>query len=105
MITLDQYVVDVLLRDLVGHDRRPVCFLVYLWLTADEQKRNGPVEISYRELAENLGVSKSSAQGGVSWLLRRKLLAVSKATVTATPRYEVLRPWKKAATKTGRAKA
>lgn len=28
MIAIDDYVVDVLMRDLVGHDRRPVCFLV-----------------------------------------------------------------------------
>ena len=103
-MTIDDYVVDVLLRDLVGHDRRPVCFLTYLWLTAEEQKRKGAVEISYRDLAENLGVSKSSAQGAVSWLLRRKLLAVSKASVTATPRYEVLRPWRKTSGKAERAK-
>jgi hypothetical protein len=29
MLMLDEYVVDVLMRDLVGHDRRPVSFLVY----------------------------------------------------------------------------
>ena len=31
---IDDYVTDTLLRDLVGHDRRPVSFLVYLWLAA-----------------------------------------------------------------------
>jgi hypothetical protein len=95
MIAIDDYVADVLLRDLVGHDRRPVSFLVYLWMTAEEQKRKGTVEISYRELAESIGVSKSSVQAAVGWLARRKLLAVAKAGVTATPRYEILRPWKK----------
>jgi len=34
MLSLDNYVVDVLLRDLVGHDRRPVAFLAYLWFAA-----------------------------------------------------------------------
>jgi hypothetical protein len=29
---VDHYVVDVLLRDLVGHDRSPAAFLVYLFL-------------------------------------------------------------------------
>lgn len=29
MIPLDDYVVDTLMRDLVGHDHRPVSFLVY----------------------------------------------------------------------------
>ncbi len=93
MISLDDYVIDVLMRDLVGHDRRPVSFLVYLWLAA-EQKKKSPVQISYQDLAENVGVSKSSAQAAVGWLVRRKLLAVSKQTVTATPRYTVLTPWK-----------
>ena len=37
MATLDDYVIDVLLRDLVGHDRRPVSFLVYLWLAAERE--------------------------------------------------------------------
>jgi len=96
MIAVDDYLVDVLLRDLVGHDRRPACFLVYLWLTAEEQRRKGAVEISYRELAENLGISKSSAQGAIGWLVRRKLLRAEKATATATPKYEVLRPWRRA---------
>ncbi len=95
MITLDDYVVDVLMRDLVGHDRRPVCFLVYVWLAAESGRRAGEVEISYRELAECIGVSKSSVQGAVGWLVRRKLLGVSRANVTATPCYLVLRPWRK----------
>ena len=95
MISLERYVIDVLMRDLVGHDRRPVCFLVYLWLAAEQQSRDDEeVEISYRDLAECIGVSKSAAQAAVSWLMRRKLLAVSKEHVTATPRYRVLSPWK-----------
>ena len=97
MISLDDYVIDVLMRDLVGHDRRPVCFLVYLWLAVEQGRRNGDVEISYREIAECIGVSKSSVQGAVSWLVRRKLLGVRKVSVTATPCYSVLCPWKKIA--------
>jgi hypothetical protein len=95
MISLDDYVFDVLMRDLVGHDRRPVCFLVYVWLAAESGRRGGVVEISYRELAESIGVSKSSVQGAVGWLVRRKLVAVSRTSVTATPCYLVLSPWRK----------
>jgi hypothetical protein len=95
MISLDDYVFDVLLRDLVGHDRRPVCFLVYVWLAAESGRRDGAVEISYRELAESIGVSKSSVQGAVGWLVRRKLIGVSKSSVTATPCYSVLCPWRR----------
>jgi hypothetical protein len=98
---LDDYITDVLMRDLVGHDRRPVAFLVYLWLAAEQKRRNGIVQISYQELAESIGVSKSSAQAAVSWLCRRKLLASSKQNATAVPRYSVLTPWRRnAATST-----
>ena len=37
MISLDDYIFDVLMRDLVGHDRRPVSFLVYVWLAAEAE--------------------------------------------------------------------
>jgi hypothetical protein len=94
MPVFDDYVIDVLMRDLVGHDRKPVGFLVYLWLAAEQARRNGPVEASYQELAESIGVSKSSAQAAVRWLVRRKLLSASKRTVTATPSYSVCMPWR-----------
>jgi hypothetical protein len=91
---LDDYITDMLMRDLVGHDRRPVAFLVYLWLAAEQQRRkNEPVQISYQDLAESVGVSKSSVQAAVGWLARRKLLTVIKQNATATPRYNVLTPW------------
>lgn len=94
MVSLDDYVIDVLMRDLVGHDRRPVSFLVYLWLAFEQRRRNAVVQVSYQELAECIGVSKSSAQAAVSWLVRRKLLVASKENATATPRYKVLTPWR-----------
>ncbi len=94
MFSLDEYVVDVLLRDLVGHDRRPVGFLVYLWLAAEAQRKGGVVQVSYQEIAESIGVSKSSVQSAVRWLVRRKLLAATKENATATPRYTILTPWR-----------
>jgi hypothetical protein len=95
MALIDDYVIEVLMRDLVGHDKRPVAFLVYLWLAAEQVGRSEPVQISYQDLAESIGVSKSAAQSAVAWLVRRKLLTASKATVTATPFYKVQRPWKR----------
>ena len=94
---IDDYVTEALMRDLVGHDRRPASFLIYLWLTAERRRRGASVQISYQDLAENIGISKSSAQAGVAWLLRRKLLVAGKASVTATPRYTVQTPWKRRA--------
>lgn len=101
MLSLDDYVVDVLMRDLVGHDRSPASFLIYLWLTAEQARQRGSVQVSYQELAESVGLSKSSAQTAVSWLVRRKLLNATKANATAVPSYTVLRPWRDATRRAG----
>lgn len=96
MLGLDDYIVDVLMRDLIGHDRKPASFLVYLWLTAEQARRRAAVQVSYQEMAESIGISKSSAQAAVRWLVRRKLLAASKENATATPSYTVRTPWRDA---------
>jgi hypothetical protein len=94
MQPLDDYVFDVLMRDLVGHDRKPASFLVYLWLAAEQRRKEDAVQISYQDLAESIGISKSAAQAAVSWLAKRRLLSVSKESVTAAPKYSVLTPWR-----------
>src|SRR5215472_620939 len=95
MAVIDDYVIDVLMRDLVGHDRKPAGFLVYLWLAAEQARRHAEVRVSYEEMAESIGISRSSAQSAVRWLLKRRLLSVKKQTVTATPIYTVRRPWRR----------
>jgi len=94
MPAFDDYIFDVLMRDLVGHDRKPAAFLVYLWLAAEQARRRTVVCVSYVQIAESIGISKSSAQSAVKWLARRKLLAVHKETATAVPDYRVLSPWR-----------
>jgi hypothetical protein len=94
MLTVDDYVIDLLMRHLVDHDRRPVSFLVYLWLAAEQQRRGDAVTSSYQQLAESIGISKSSAQAAAGWLAKRKLLAVNKDGFTAIPSYLVQRPWR-----------
>jgi hypothetical protein len=96
MPAIDDYVIDVLMRDLVGHDRKPVSFLVYLWLAAEQARTRSRVRVSYQQVAESVGISKSSAQSAIRWLLRRKLLVVEKESVTATPAYDVCHPWREA---------
>lgn len=91
---IDDYVIDVLMRDLVGHDHRPVAFLVYLSLSVEQKRKNAAIQISYQELAENIGVSKSSVQSAISWLAKRRLLAAEKENATAVPRYTILTPWR-----------
>jgi hypothetical protein len=94
-ISMDVYIHQTLLRDLVGHDRRPAAFLVYLWLYAEQRLRNAPVEASYAALAEETGLSRSAAQAAVRWLVRRKLVSAKKKTPTATPIYSTHTPWRR----------
>jgi DNA-binding MarR family transcriptional regulator len=93
-LRLDPYVVESLMPDLVGHDRSPSSFLVYLALWGHTGLRRGArARLSHRQLAEDTGLSKSSVQGAVRNLVRRRLIAVHRASATATPEYGVLRPW------------
>ena len=69
---------------------------MYLWLTSEQARRHSEVRVGYEEMAESIGISKSSAQAAVRWLLKRKLLTVKKQTVTATPCYAVRSPWRDA---------
>ncbi len=86
---------DVLLRDLVGHDRQPAAFLVYLHLygMAARQKWK-PVEGSLRTIAETTGLSKSAVQKALVTLRRRELVATAATHPTAVPRHRVLRHWR-----------
>jgi len=93
-VRLDAYVLDVLLPDLVGHDRRASAFLVYLVLwrkTKGGRRRSSPV--SLRALAEETGLSKRAVQDALARLLARRLIAVTRAAPTAVPRIAVLKPW------------
>jgi len=93
-VRLDPYVVDVLLPDLVGHDRHPSAFLVYLVLwrrTGGGRKRSGPV--SLRTLADATGLSKRSVQDALTTLVRRRLVSVTRTAPTSVPEIALLRPW------------
>ena len=92
-VTLDPYVVDTLLPDLVGHDRRPSAFVVYLVLWRRTDGGHARAELSLRELAEATGLSKRAVQTAIDALVRRRLVALERETPTSVPSYEVLRPW------------
>ncbi len=93
-IPFDPYVIDILLPDLVGHDKSAAAFLVYLylWRHVSAAPRN-TVQVSYATLANETGLSKTTAQRAVRHLKRRGLIATQAASATAVPRYSVLRPW------------
>jgi hypothetical protein len=93
-VIVDAYVLDVLLRDLVGHDRRPAAYVLVLWLWGrGAARRGGEVRASLREIAEETGLSKRAVQDGLRHLERRRLLRVARASATAVPAYALLRPW------------
>ena len=94
---LDPYVVDVLLPDLVGHDRRPSAFLVYLVLWRRTTGGRTVSALSLRELAEATGLSKRAVQGALATLAHRRLIGVERTAPTAVPGYRVLRPWDRTA--------
>lgn len=91
--TIDRYVVEALMRDLVGHDRRPSAYLVYLAITTSAGE--GRISMSLANLAEQTGLSKRSVQAAVRHLAARGLLAVTRAGPTETPRYQPLKPWRR----------
>jgi len=92
--SLDPYVVDVLMPDIVGHDRRPASFIVYLFLLRMAgRSRRDAVSVSLQTIAAKTGLSKSSVQNAIRHLRRRRLLDPTvEATVTAPVR-RVMRPW------------
>lgn len=94
-IALDTYVLDVLMRDLVGHDKRPSAFIVYLYLAVRiEREMTHRVEASYGTIASATGLSKSAVQHAIEHLKKRKLIMVSRDSPTATPQYRLARHWR-----------
>ena len=95
-IALDDYVLDVLMRDIVGHDRQPAAYLVYLYLYSQAARDKWrPVAKSLRDLADATGLSKSAVQTALENLRRRELINTTSDHATAVPRHRVLRHWRK----------
>jgi len=95
-VRLDAYVTDVLMRDLVGHDRAPSAYLVYLWLwRASRGEERERVGASLQTLAGRTGLSKSAVQAAVRHLIRRQLISAERSGPTAAPVYRVHSPWRR----------
>ena len=93
-ISLDPYLLDGLLPDLVGHDRRLASFIVYLYLYRQaSQQSNWSVRMSHQSIATATGLSRSAVQSALAHLQGRQLIASSRAHPTAVPLHRVLRPW------------
>jgi DNA-binding MarR family transcriptional regulator len=94
-IAVDPYIIDNLMRDLVGRERRPSAFLVYLYLwRRGRGGRKRRVDASYQTIADATGISKSAAQAAIQTLARRRLLSIERRSATAISVYSVAMPWR-----------
>jgi hypothetical protein len=102
-VPVDDYVLDVLMRDLVGHDQQPAAFLVYLFLFGRAARGEWrPVAASLRLIGEETGLSKSAVQTALAALRARELIATASAHATAVPEHRVRRHWREPAAATSR---
>ena len=93
-VSLDEYVVDVLMRDLIAHDRSLASFVVYmhLWRHTVGIGR-ASIHQSHQQIADATGLSKSAVQSAIRRLVRRRLVTARRPRRTARPEYIVHRPW------------
>ena len=95
-IPVDDYVLDVLMRDLIGHDQQPAAYLIYLYLYGQAaRKKWKPIVASVRTLSDATGLSKSAIQTALANLRRPELIVTTRDYATATSRHRVLRHWRK----------
>jgi DNA-binding transcriptional ArsR family regulator len=90
---IDRYVLETLMPDLVGHDRHPSAFLVYLFLWTATQGGERPAQVSLAGIARGTGLSKRAVQGALERLTRRELVQTDRDGITAVSRYTLHRPW------------
>ena len=93
-VAIDDYVIDVLLPDLTGHDRSPASFLLYIVLwTCLYRSEQRSIAVSLQQFTELTGLSKSAVQRAIRLLERRGLIDVVRVSATAVPEYALNRHW------------
>ena len=92
---LDDYVVETLMPDLIGHDRSPSAFIVYVKLWHGAGGAEGRIQASLSTLAVETGLSKSSVQAALRRLRKRGYIATKRSAPTAVPVHTVLAPWRR----------
>ena len=95
-IVLDDYVIESLMPDLVGHDHHPSAFLLYLALWRLTGAGERETVASLRQLADETGLSRRAVQDAVARLATRQLVEVRRGGITDVPAYRLLRPWVRA---------
>jgi hypothetical protein len=93
-LPIDVYVLDSLMPDLVGHDRRPAAMLVFLYLWRKTRGGARPTVASLRMMADGTGLAKRSVQTALAHLRRRDLIALRRANRTAAPTLTLRCHWR-----------
>ena len=95
VVPIDDYVLDVLMRDLVGHDQQPAAYFIYIYLYGQAVRNKWkPISASLRTLADATGLSKSAIHTALEKLRRRQLVETASEHATAVPFHRVLRHWR-----------
>ena len=92
-LEIDAYVLDTLMADLVGHDRQPSAYLVYLFLWRRTDGGRAEASLSLRAIAEGTGLSKRAVQDALARLAARRLVTAARESIAATLTYALHRPW------------
>jgi Helix-turn-helix domain len=96
-MAFDSYIIDPLMRDLVGHEQRPSAFIVFLYLwSRTNGMRARALSASLQEIADDTGLSKTAVQTGLKLLKHRRLIRSERASPTSKPTHFVLSPWRRA---------
>jgi hypothetical protein len=93
-VEIDAYVLDTLMADIVGHDRQPSAYLVFLFLWRRTHGSGHPcARVSLYDISVGTGLSKRAVQEGLRLLAKRRLLSIQRESITSIPVYTVRRPW------------
>lgn len=93
-VAVDPYVIDSLMPDLVGHDRRASAFVVYLYLWRRTRGAKRPATASHQMIVDGTGLSKGAVQAAVRWLSRRRLIEARRSTPTSAPSFTLVCHWR-----------
>ncbi len=93
-VPVDPYVIDSLMPDLVGHDRRASAFVVYLYLWRRTRGARRPARASHQMIADGTGLSKGAVQAAVRWLSQRRLIEARRSTPTSAPSFTLVCHWR-----------
>jgi hypothetical protein len=93
-LSIDSYVLDALMPDLVRHDHRPSAFLVYLYLWRRTASASRTTVASYQMMSDGTGLSKRAVQEAVQLLHRRRFIDVTRKHATATPVFALRCHWR-----------